>query len=657
MKKDPTIAASTAAGPPGVVSDVSDLSDAARRAPELVETAPVGIYACRPDGTLLSCNPAFVQMFGFRSAADAIGSNVSVVHTAANSRERFVQHVRDERRIELCRGPMRRLDGTAIEVMTTAAGVFDAAGTLTEVRAFVFDITGNGEADAALVGRGRGFRSVFVDAADPMLLMDDDRRIVDANRGACALFALAKGALTARALDDLLPADAARLDVLWRELLALGEAKYEHRVGAEGRGVRLIECTYRASVEPHRHLCIARDVTDRRVLEERLVQSEKMESVGRLAGGIAHDFNNLLTAILGYSELLLDACGPEDPARADLKEIHKAGQRAATLTRQLLAYSRKQVLLPKEVDLNQTVSDLQGMLKRLIREDITLTFELAPAPAMVGIDPAQLEQVIVNLVLNARDALPIGGLIRLEVARLPASEVDVPPDRPVDAAEFVRLRVIDNGVGIAPEVRAHLFEPFFTTKAIGKGTGLGLASAHGIVHQSNGFISVASEPGLGATFSMYFPAVAEASQAFTAPAGGLASSGGRGTILLVEDEDAVRQVVATVLRRQGYSVLAASTPGAACELFEQHAGTIDLLLTDIIMPEMNGPALAQRLVAARPELRVLFISGYADSASPFDAGNPNLSFLSKPFHASALAAKVREALSRPRPSVPGNAKE
>src|SRR5262249_1848993 len=224
----------------------------------------------------------------------------------------------------------------------------------------------------------------------------------------------------------------------------------------------VVECSYRAAVRAGRHLCIARDITERRALEERLVQSEKIESVGRLAGGIAHDFNNLLTAVLGYTELLLRNKSASDPDRTDLEEIQKAGQRAAALTQQLLAYSRKQMLSPKEVDINQTLTSLQGMLTRLIREDISLVYELSPEPAVVKIDPTQLEQVILNLVLNARDALPAAGVIKLEVARVKMAEVDLPSDHPLRADEYVRVRVIDNGVGIAPEAWPHLFEPFFT---------------------------------------------------------------------------------------------------------------------------------------------------------------------------------------------------
>jgi PAS domain S-box-containing protein len=497
--------------------------------------------------------------------------------------------------------------------------------------------------------------SVFADAADAMLILDGERRIVDVNPAASRLFGFDTKTVSNRVLDDLFVDGGESIGAEWRELMTFGEAKGEHRITSPQQGERVVECSYRASVRPDRHLCIARDITQRRVLEERLLQSEKIESVGRLAGGIAHDFNNLLTAILGYTELLLCQKEANHPDRRDLEEIQKAGQRAAALTQQLLAYSRKQVLVPKEVDLNQTVLSLQIMLSRLIREDIVLSCELSPEPSIIRIDPTQLEQVILNLVLNARDAMPTGGTIRLDVARVRSAESDLSSvARQVSpAAEYVRLRVVDNGVGMTPEVRAHIFEPFFTTKEIGKGTGLGLASVYGIVRQSNGIISVESEVGRGTTFTMHFPAAGPAARPSDEAAVSPAAAGGQETILLVEDEDAVRAIASAVLRRHGYQVLEASTPRTASDLFERYGSAIKLLLTDVVMPEMSGPALAQRLITARPELRVLFISGYSDVAS-LDTGNPNVSFLSKPFQASMLASKVREALTKPRNGTAGH---
>jgi nitrogen-specific signal transduction histidine kinase/CheY-like chemotaxis protein len=387
------------------------------------------------------------------------------------------------------------------------------------------------------------------------------------------------------------------------------------------------------------------------ILDERLIQAEKIESIGRLAGGIAHDFNNLLTAILGYAELLLDRHGEGDADRPDLLQIQNAGQRAAALTHQLLAFSRKQMLLPKDVDLNETIAGLQTMLARLIREDITLTCIPAPEPAMVRVDPVQIEQAILNLVLNARDALPGGGVIRLEVARVtpPRLQVDVAgvadPGPVPPAGECIRLRVIDNGVGISPETRKHLFEPFFTTKTLGKGTGLGLASVYGIVRQSNGFIVVDSQPGAGSTFTMYFPAVAAAGRVVEPPRALAETVDRTATVLVVEDDTAVRLIISAVLLREGFRVLEASTPSAACEVFERSPEDIDLLLTDVVMPEMSGPALAQRFIALRPEVRVLFISGYADQSMSPGPEHRHVSFLSKPFQASVLVQRVRQMLA------------
>jgi PAS domain S-box-containing protein len=626
-----------------------DLAEA-RRYKELFADAQIGVYFSRPGpgGGILSCNRAFARMIGFDSVEEAVGADASFVYPSAEQRELFLEHLRKHGRLDYYRGPLRRRDGTSIEVISTVVATLDDDGAVAEVRGFVVDISASTARVTELRASERRFRAVFVDAADAMLILDGNRRIIDANRAASALFGLSAEALSERPLDGLLVSAVEDLSAAWREVMAFGEAKREHRVASEGRDPRLVECSYRASVLADRHLCIARDITDRRLLEERLVQSEKIESVGRLAGGIAHDFNNLLTAILGYTELLLGQKADDDPERPDLEQIQKAGQRAASLTQQLLAYSRKQVLLPKEVDLNQTIISLQSMLTRLIRADITLTYELAPTPALIKIDPTQLEQVILNLVLNSRDALPGGGTIRLEVAHARLLDRDMPSDQPILASEYVRLRVVDDGVGIPPEARAHIFEPFFTTKEVGKGTGLGLASVYGIVRQSNGFISVESEHGLGTTFTMHFPVVGYVPRAADpwseAP---VVTGGGHETILLVEDEDAVRVIIGAALRRQGYHVLESSTPSGAYDLFAQQGQSIDLLLTDVVMPEMNGPALAQRLVAARPELRVLFISGYADVAS-FDAGNPNISFLGKPFQASVLAAKVREVLTKSR---------
>jgi PAS domain S-box-containing protein len=631
--------------PPGTIDARADRLEIARQAAEqryneLFEHAPLGIVVSTPAGTVIACNPAFVRMLGFTSVDEAVGTSMEELYATPSDRERFVAELRDKKQLESYRVRLVRRDGRPIETLTNVVGRYDAAGTLVELRGYLIDITAGVEAESALLVREQLFHAVFFGASDAMMLLDDSRAIVGANPAAAELFGKPLDDLTGEVLDNLFVDETEAFVSMWREFIALGEAKQEHRLKERTRP-RLVECSYRARVHTGRHLCIARDITDRRLVEERLAQAARIESVGRLAGGIAHDFNNLLTAILGYTELLLAHRRPDDPEREDLEEIHKAGQRASALTQQLLAFGRKQVLQPREVDLNLTLSGLKPMLRRVLREDITLVIEDARTPALVTIDPHQIEQAVLNLVLNSRDALPMGGAIRVDVALVTLSPDEMPADRRDAAGAYVRLRVIDNGTGITEDVRAHLFEPFFTTKELGKGTGLGLASVYGIVHQSGGFIVVDSPPSGGTVFTLYFPAIGVRTHELGPPTGS-----GRETILLVEDEDAVRVVIGALLRRHGYHVIEAATPRGALEIFPHHAEAIDLLLTDIVMPDMNGPALAQRLVSAKPGLRILFISGYADAAKSALSG-PHISFLAKPFQASALTRTVRELLDRP----------
>jgi two-component system cell cycle sensor histidine kinase/response regulator CckA len=608
---------------------------------ELFEQAALGIVVSTAAGTVIACNPGFATMLGFASVDEAIGTSMAELYATPADRDRFVSEVRQKKQLESFRVRLCRRDGRAIETVTNVVGQYDQSGVLVELRGYLIDITASVEAEAAVLERERLFHAVFHDASDAMMLLDDRRGIADANPAAAVLFGKALAELLGEQLDSLVVDDPDVLAAGWREFMALGEAKQEHRVKSQG-GWRLVECSYRARVQTGRHLCIARDITERRLIEDRLTQAARIESVGRLAGGIAHDFNNLLTAILGYTELLLAHRGPDDPERADLEEIQKAGQRASALTQQLLAFGRKQVLQPRAVDLNRTLAGLTPMLRGVLREDIKLVVETARSEAVVTIDPHQIEQAILALVLNSRDALPMGGAILVEVAHVTLSPDDMPFGRRQAAGVYVRLRVVDNGTGIPPDVRGHLFEPFFSTKGQGRGTGLGLASVHGTVHQSGGFIVVDSPVSGGSVFTLYFPAVLP-EVGDPAPEG----QTGREGILLVEDEDSVRVIIGALLRRHGYHVLEAATPRGAQEIFALHADAIDLLLTDVVMPEMNGPALAQRLVSHKATLRILFISGYADAASPAALRGPHVGFLAKPFQASALTRAVRDVLDRP----------
>ena len=387
-----------------------------------------------------------------------------------------------------------------------------------------------------------------------------------------------------------------------------------------------------------------RDVTEQRHLEEQFRQAQKMEAVGQLAGGIAHDFNNLLTAILGNTQLLLRDLPPGDAKRGDVEEIRKASERAASLTRQLLAYSRRQMLQPEVLDLNVVVAEMDKMLRRLIGEHIALEAVLAPDLGRVRADPNQIEQVIVNLAVNARDAMPDGGKLTIETANVDLDEAFAQAHLGSVPGSYAQLAVTDTGAGMDATVRAHLFEPFFTTKEVGKGTGLGLATVYGIVKQSGGYISVYSEPGRGSSFKIYLPRIATPPEAAAGPQKGGPAPGSE-TVLVVEDEPAVLTLSRRALEAQGYVVLAASDPIAALRVVERHGGTIHLLLTDVVMPGLSGRELADRLTAQRPGIRVLYMSGYPGDAVVQHGTLPSGSaFLQKPFSPDGLARKVRDVL-------------
>ncbi|MEO8200479.1 MAG: PAS domain S-box protein [Gemmatimonadota bacterium] len=383
-----------------------------------------------------------------------------------------------------------------------------------------------------------------------------------------------------------------------------------------------------------------------RQTEEQLRQAQKIEAVGRLAGGIAHDFNNLLTTILGTSDLLLEELPPGKQWRKDVEEIRRAGERAAGLTRQLLAFSRKQVIEESTLDLNETVTSVGRMLNRLIGEDIELVTRLTPDLGLIRADAGQIEQVIMNLTVNARDAMPKGGKLVIETANVEI-ELDSIVFPGVNPGPYVLLAITDNGVGMDADTRSHIFEPFFTTKEQGKGTGLGLATVYGIVRQSGGHIEVHSEPGCGAVFKVYLPRATDLTRPEPlAPA--LPVSGGTETILVAEDEPAVRSLTQRILKAKGYVVITAASGDEAMELARNYRNQIHLLLTDVIMPRMSGPQLAERLVKVRPGIKVLYMSGYTAAAIHHHGVlEPGISYLQKPFTPVALGEKVREVLDAP----------
>ena len=378
--------------------------------------------------------------------------------------------------------------------------------------------------------------------------------------------------------------------------------------------------------------------------EEQLRQAQKMEAVGRLAGGVAHDFNNVLSIILSYAEVLLESFRQGDPVRDDLDEIRKAALRASALTRQLLLFSRQQVTNPRVLDLNEVLANTEKMLKRILGEDVDFSLALGSDLGRVRVDPGHIEQVVMNLAVNARDAMPKGGKLTIETANVVLDDSYVRTHLPARSGRFVMLAVSDTGVGMDKATQARIFEPFFTTKPKGQGTGLGLSTVFGIVEQSGGTLWVYSEPGCGTTFKIYLPFV-DAEVEAVRPALAPTTLKGDETILLVEDEDQVRVIAGAVLRRYGYKVLVARNAGEALLLCEGHPGSIDVLVTDVVMPQMSGPELAQRLAVGRPEMRILCMSGYTDdSIVRHSVLQPGVAYLQKPFTPQSLATKVREVL-------------
>jgi hypothetical protein len=389
------------------------------------------------------------------------------------------------------------------------------------------------------------------------------------------------------------------------------------------------------------------DISPRKRLEEQLLHAQKMEAVGRLAGGVAHDFNNMLTVIAGYNRMILDELSTLDPLRGYAEEILKAADRAGALTNQLLAFSRRQIMQPRVISVNAVMTQTQKMLQRLIGEDVQLVLNLGVNVGNIRADPGHVEQAIVNLALNARDAMPLGGRLTIETSNTILDENYARTHMGVKPGDFTMIAVSDNGHGMDAETRRHIFEPFFTTKEKGKGTGLGLATVYGMVKQAGGDIWVYSEPGQGTTFKLYFPHVLEPLSESSGSDGSPDRRSGGETVLVVEDEQAVRDLTVRILQQLGYTILAASGGAEALEICQTHAGHIDLLLTDVVMPNMSGRQLADHIQASRPRTKVLFLSGYTENTvvhhGVLDAG---VDFLPKPFSRENLSKKLREVLSR-----------
>ena len=611
----------------------------------MFESAPIGVALLGLDGRFMNANDAFQRMLGYGDKEftgltltdvthpDDIGADLDLL-------AELIEGKRDRYDLEK---RFRARDGRIVWARLASSLVRDADGRPKFALRMVEDTTERRRADEAVRESERRYRELFENANDLVFTLDLDGRITAINRAGERITGYSREELLGRPVTDLLAsgAEAWELETPFQESAI--QAKDGRRIPVEIASRLIEDASGPVGVQG-----IARDVSDRRELEEQLRQAQKMEAVGQLAGGVAHDFNNLLTAIMGYGEVALahaDKPSPDGKLRDAVEQIGLAADRASALTRQLLAFSRKQILQPEIVKFDALVSEVDPMLRRLIGEDVEVVTVYGPGIGRVKADPGQISQVLMNLVVNARDAMPNGGTLTIETAN---ADVDEAAARVTGGqpGEYVVLSVSDTGEGMDEEVKSRLFEPFFTTKEQGKGTGLGLAMTYGIVKQSGGFITVDSEPGQGAAFRIYLPRVAPPAEPEEAPEAAPAGVvEGSETVLLVEDEDIVRNLVAEILGTAGYTVLGAADGMQALEVAEKHSGPIHLLLTDVVMPKMSGRELAQRLVTLHGETKVLYTSGYTDGAI-VDRGvlQPGTEFIQKPFSFAALTRKVRDVL-------------
>ncbi|MEW6235483.1 MAG: PAS domain S-box protein [Candidatus Omnitrophota bacterium] len=540
--------------------------------------------------------------------------------------------------------------GERIYVQVMKTPLYNAAGKIVGIQILFWDVTKQKRSEDALRESEERYRQFFEDDLTGDFINAADGRLIDCNPAYVRIFGFASvdEALGSNARDIYLnPKDRVQfLDFLKEKKRLLNFERTLRR--KDGKIVNTIENLIGIFGENGELTGIRGyvfDITDRKLLEEQYRQAQKMEAVGRLAGGIAHDFNNLVMAIKGYCDFALKKLAEDHPAQEDILEVKKAGDRTAALTRQLLAFSRKQVLQTQYIDLSRVIVGMDKMLRRLIGEDIELATLPNPAKGIVKADPGQIEQIIMNLAVNARDAMPQGGKLTIETQNVVLDEAYVFSHIHVKPGPYVMLAISDTGKGMDEETRSRLFEPFFTTKEVGKGTGLGLATVYGIVKQSDGYIWVYSEPGKGATFKIYLPRIEGAEEKPLAPPTPFESLKGRETVMVVEDEASVRNLVSRSLNYQGYAVLTANSGGEALQICEKYLGPVHLLVTDVVMPGMNGRDLARQLLARYPEMKTIFMSGYTENAIVHHGVlEENLVFMQKPFIVDDLLRKVRETL-------------
>lgn len=607
---------------------------------------------------VVDANDAFLELLGYTREELKRGELRMVRMTPPEHHEAdraAVQQILGTGRVPSREKELLRKDGSRLPVIVAGA-LLDSDRS--RGVGFLLDNSERKRAERELAEREQRFRALVANASDGVLLRDASGLITYASDSVARIVGFTPeevvGKKETRAFVH--PDDAEAFEIEGARALSQpgvslrSEARVRHRDGSY-RTIEVIRTNLLHDPAVRAVVVNFHDVSESRALQQQFLQAQKMEAVGQLAGGIAHDFNNMLSAILGFAGIIASELPPADPLAADVKEIITAAERASMLTRQLLAFSRKQILEPKILDLTTQLQEVERMLRRLLGEDIELVMSLAPRLGHVKADPAQIEQVVLNLVINARDALDAGGRITIETANVVLDQEYARNHLEVVPGSYVMLSVSDNGRGMEKKVRERIFEPFFTTKGVGQGTGLGLATVFGIVKQSGGHIWLYSEPGQGTTFKIYLPLHEGAATGLRKHTSRPGVMRGSETILLVEDEPGVRSFAKRALQRSGYVVLEAANGGEALLIAEQHTGPIHLLLTDVVMPRMSGRVLAERLAKAKPSMCVIYMSGYTENTivhhGVLDDGTD---FISKPIALDVLLTKVRAVLDRPRAS-------
>ena len=616
----------------------------------LFEKNLAGILRTTLDGRVLECNEAFAKMLGYESGAELTALKAPAFYFQSSERNHILECLREHKSVtqqEIC---FQRKDGSPVWILANMNLVeTDDEEAGPSVISTTLDITERKRSREELRESQQRFAAFMRHLPGVAFMKNRQGQYVFCNEAAQGLFDRGPEHFVGKTDREVWPAEyAERLVANDREVIRTKKLMETVETVPHQHGVHQWLIYKFPILDENDEVQfiggVGIDITERRQLEDQLRQSQKMEAIGRLAGGVAHDFNNLLTVISGYGHMIMRDLPHDDPLRSCVEEVLKAASRATSLTNQLLAFSRRQVIQPKVLDLNSLVANMDRMLRRVIGEHIELETVLSPGLGSIKADAGQLEQVIMNLAVNARDAMSEGGKLSIrtsnvEIKRASRLHADVRP------GSYVRLTMADTGKGMDAEIMVHLFEPFFTSKETGKGTGLGLSTVYGIVKQSGGEIVVESEPGHGATFNIYLPRISDLAKVKQSGGPVSAVRSGTETILLVEDELGVRQLVREMLHRLGYKILQASGGAEAIRLFEQHQGSIDLLLTDVIMPQMSGRELAERLQALRPSLKVLYISGYTDDMlAHHGVLESNVFLLQKPFAPDELAIKLRELL-------------